>query len=538
MLKELRCEKLIEKRLEFKIGLNALTGPDDGANSIGKSSVLMLLDFAFAGDAFIKLCSDVIDNIGNVTIEMDFVFGTTRHSFSRCTNDPKIVLFLSDPAKPEKTLEEYRSFLKKSYLFPEFGSSFRGAVNPFFRIWGKDNYNPNRPLHSFPGEAYSHIRPNLLKLFSLYGTLSELDKVKISAENKKSILKGAFNEGYLIPLTKIQEGKSESRLKEIELAITELKSSLENHSINANQIINEDNLKIKSEKDEHVNRLFQLKNRLRRIDDNLAFGTTTNRKYFEKLKDYFPEVNIEKLAKVDQFHSGVAIILRAELREEKSLLEEQIQFLEAQIRSSELKLIQSVKAIGNPSALIDKLLELSSEEKDLREGLKFREIKTTIDEEVAQIEGKIIESQTKALATIENTLNSAMSNYIDKYYEGNPVPPKIKISENRYEFQHNEDSGTGKSYANMIALDMSILDNTYLPALIHDLIVFSNIEDHAIEEIIKEYTLTKKQVFIAIDKIKRFGKITQDLVKSKEFLALDSENLAFGKSWKNRTPIA
>ncbi len=534
MLKELRCAQLIEKRLEFRSGLNVLTGPDDGANSIGKSSVLMLLDFAFAGDDFIKLCSDVIDNVGIVTIEMDFVFGTSKYCFSRSTNDPKIVLFLSEAARPEKTLEEYRSFLKKNYLFPEGGSSFRSTVNPFFRIWGKDNYNPNKPLHSFPGESYSHIRPNLLKLFSLYDSLLELDKVKISTENKKNILKGAFNEGYLIPLTKIQERKSEFRLKEVELEIAQLKSSLENHSINANQIINEENLKTKSEKDEQVNCLFQLKNRLRRIDDNLSFGTTTNRKYFEKLKEYFPEVNIEKLAKVDQFHSGVAKILRAELREEKSLLEEQIEFLESQIRSSEFKLMESVKAIGKPSGLIDKILELSSEEKNLLDQLRFREIKTSIDDEVAEITGKIIENQTKSLATIENTLNAAMSNYIDKFYKGNPVPPKIKISETRYDFQHNADSGTGKAYANMIALDMSFLEKTYLPAVVHDLIVFSNIEDHAIEEILNEYTSTNKQVFIAIDKMKRFGKATQELVKSREFLALDSDKLAFGKSWKNR----
>jgi len=176
MLKELRCAQLIDKKLEFKSGLNVLTGPDDGANSIGKSSVLMLLDFAFAGDDFIKLCSDVIDNIGIVTIEMDFVFDGYKYSFSRSTNDPKAVSFLSEDESPEKSLEEYRNFLKKIYGFPEYGSSFRSAVNPFFRVWGKDNYNPNKPLNSFPSEPYSSIKPNLLKLFSLYGALNSTHK--------------------------------------------------------------------------------------------------------------------------------------------------------------------------------------------------------------------------------------------------------------------------------------------------------------------------------------------------------------------------
>lgn len=535
MLKELRCEQLIEKKLEFNSGLNVLSGPDDGTNSIGKSSVLMLLDFAFAGDDFIKLCSDVIDNIGIVTIEMDFIFGADKYSFSRSTNDPKVVSFLSEEKVSEKSLDEYRNFLKKIYGFPEHGSSFRSAVNPFFRIWGKDNYNPNKPLNSFPNEPYSSIKPNLLKLFSLYGALRELEKEKTATEKKKNVLKGAFNEGYIKALTKRQKEKSEARLKELESKIDEIKISLENYSINANQIINEENLKIKSEKDNLSNSLFHLKNRLKRTDDNLTYGSTTNKKYFEKLEKYFPDVDVENLAKIDQFHSGITTILKAELREEKALLGEQIKSIELEIESMELKLLESAKAAGKPAGLVDKMLELSSEEKEIRDQLRFREIKSTIDGKVDEITGQIVENSTKSLSAIESKLNSTMSKYINVFYKGNPVPPKIKLSETRYEFNHNEDSGTGKSYANMIALDMSFLEETYLPALIHDLIVFSNIEDHAIEDIFEEYSTTNKQVFTAIDKVNRFRDKTQRLIKSNEFLALGSDKLAFGKSWKNKT---
>ena len=539
MLKELRCAQLIKKRLVFNSGLNVLTGPDDGANSIGKSSVLMLLDFAFAGDDFIKLCADVINNVGIVTVEVDFIFDGLKYSFSRSTNDPKVVSFLSESESesesPEKSLDEYRQFLKKIYGFPEHGSSFRSAVNPLFRIWGKDNYNPNKPLNSFPSEPYSKIKPNLLKLFSLYGALRELEKEKAATEKKKNILKGVFNEGYIKSLTTKQKEKSEERLKKLETEITEIKCSLENYSINANQIFNEENLKIKSEKDELVNSLFLLKNRLKRTDDNLTYGNTFNKKNFEKLKEYFPEVDDKKLAKVDLFHSGISKILKAELREEKTLLEEQIESLEIEIRSVELKLLESARAVGKPSGLVDKMLELSSEEKDVRDQIRFCEIKSTIDDKADEVSGQIVEKSTQSLSIIESKLNAAMSKYINRFYKGKPVSPKIILTETKYEFNHNEDSGTGKAYANMIALDMSFLEETYLPILIHDLIVFSNIEDHAIEDIFAEYSSTKKQVFIAIDKVSRFKEATRNLVKSNEFLILSSERLAFGKSWKNRT---
>lgn len=534
MLKEIRCSQLIEKKLTFNSGLNVLTGPDDGANSIGKSSVLMLLDFAFAGDDFINLCSDVIDNLGIITIEMDFIFDGFKHIFSRSTNDPKIVTFLSEIGRPEKSLDEYRSFLKKIYSFPEQGASFRGAVNPFFRIWGKDNYNPHKPLNSFPGEPYSNIKTNLLKLYSLYGSLKELEKEKSETEKKKSVLRGAVNEGYIQSLTKKQQEQSEDKLKELSSEIIKIKESLENYAINADQIINEENLKIKSEKNRLVEDIFYLKNRLKRTDDNLTYGNTVNKNNFSKLKEYFPDVDIEKLAKIDQFHSGITKILKAELREEKALLEDQIEALDAEIKSTEIKLLESARVVGKPSGLVDKMLDLAAEERNVRDKIKFSEIRSTIDNKVSEITNKITESSTKFLSTIEEKLNFLMEKYINRFYKGNPVPPKISLSETRYEFDHNQDSGTGKAYANMLALDMSVLEETYLPALIHDLIVFSNIEDHAIEEIFKEYSLTNKQVFIAIDKISRFNEETQNLIKSKKFLTLSSNNLAFGKSWKNK----
>jgi predicted ATP-dependent endonuclease of OLD family len=226
MLIELRCNKLIKNKLEFNEGLNALIGPDDGANSIGKSSVLMLIDFAFSGDDFIKLSSDIIDNVGIISIEMDFSFESIIYKFSRATNDPSVVTFITESERIEKPISVYRDFLKYNYKFPIDSASFRSAVNPFFRIWGKDNNNPNKPLNSFPSEPYSSIKPNLLKLFSLHSALKELEREKKTTQNKKDILKGAFTEGYIKPLTKKEYEKCEKRLEEVDLEITKIKKSI------------------------------------------------------------------------------------------------------------------------------------------------------------------------------------------------------------------------------------------------------------------------------------------------------------------------
>ncbi|MBH0036106.1 hypothetical protein I6F43_15760 [Pseudoalteromonas sp. NZS71_1] len=534
MLKELRCNQLIKSKLEFSNGLNALVGADDGTNSIGKSSVLMLIDFALSGDDFIKLCSDVIEHVGTITVEMDFIFSNQKYSFSRSTNDPEVVQYLSEKDKPEKSISIYRAFLSEYYSFPEGAASFRSAVNPFFRIWGKDNNNPNRPLNSFPNEPYSKIKPNILKLFSFYSAVKDLEKEKKKTDDKSKILKGAFDEGYLQSLNKREINKSEKKLLEVEAEIATMKASIESFSINANQIINDENLKLKSTKDGLVSSLFQTKNRLNRIENNLKYGNTINKKNFEKLSNYFPDVDGLKLAKVDQFHSGVTKILKAELRNEKDLLEEKIRLVELDINDIDKKLISSLSMLDKPSGIVDKLLELSVEEKELRDQLRFRDLKSIIDTKSDDLSNQVTQKLVTSLSNIEDQLNLTMSKYIGKFYEGSPVNPKISFSETRYDFSHNDDSGTGKAFANMIAMDMSFLEKTYLPILIHDLIVFSNIEDHALEEIFNTYTTTKKQAFIAIDKLSRFNKQTQKLVLQNKFLALDSENLAFNESWKNK----
>lgn len=59
MLKSISCEKLIDTSITFKQGLNAVVGADDAHNSIGKSSVLMLIDFSFGGSDFPNKCDDV-----------------------------------------------------------------------------------------------------------------------------------------------------------------------------------------------------------------------------------------------------------------------------------------------------------------------------------------------------------------------------------------------------------------------------------------------------------------------------------------------
>ena len=54
MLKEIYCDKFKKKLIEFHDGLNIILGDDIASNSIGKSTMLLAIDFAFGGDTYAK----------------------------------------------------------------------------------------------------------------------------------------------------------------------------------------------------------------------------------------------------------------------------------------------------------------------------------------------------------------------------------------------------------------------------------------------------------------------------------------------------
>ena len=62
MLKRIRCDKFREKEIIFHPGLNAVIGDEIASNSIGKSTLLMIIDFVFGGSEYIKTNSDALMN--------------------------------------------------------------------------------------------------------------------------------------------------------------------------------------------------------------------------------------------------------------------------------------------------------------------------------------------------------------------------------------------------------------------------------------------------------------------------------------------
>ena len=77
MLKEIYSEQLVTKNrpdgiIKFHTGLNVVLGSKVGTTSIGKSTTLLLIDFAFGGNTYAG--SNAVKELGNHTIYFTFSF--------------------------------------------------------------------------------------------------------------------------------------------------------------------------------------------------------------------------------------------------------------------------------------------------------------------------------------------------------------------------------------------------------------------------------------------------------------------------------
>ena len=75
MLVEICCDEFkinneVRPPIRFHRGLNAVLGDDSGSNSIGKSTLFMIIDFVFGGSDYITKQKDVHQEIGGHTINL------------------------------------------------------------------------------------------------------------------------------------------------------------------------------------------------------------------------------------------------------------------------------------------------------------------------------------------------------------------------------------------------------------------------------------------------------------------------------------
>ena len=96
------------------------------------------------------------------------------------------------------------------------------------------------------------------------------------------------------------------------------------------------------------------------------------------------------------------------------------------------------------------------------------------------------------------------------------------------------DDSTGTAYVNLITFDIAIAKLTKLPILIHDSMLFKNIETPALERIFAQYCTLPQQIFIAIDEVSKFSEPVQKLLQGALVAQLTKTETLYIKDWKTQ----
>ena len=228
MLLEVSCDKFAEngkvrKPVRFEKGLNAVVGNESGTNSVGKSTFLMILDFVFGGDDYIKKSKEVFKttNVGPHTIKFKFEFDGQLYYFTRLA-DPvnyNTVIRCNENYEPledgEMSISQYHKFLAERYGLNESGQTWRGSVARAIRVDRRETIDTDKPLKSYKEEPDRDGIVALIKLFGQYAVIEEALKLKSASEDEEKAFKEAQKYEY-IPNVKNGTVSVDEYLEEVE----------------------------------------------------------------------------------------------------------------------------------------------------------------------------------------------------------------------------------------------------------------------------------------------------------------------------------
>ncbi len=522
--------------IRFKEGLNVVLGKEDGENSIGKSSAMLAIDFAFGGNSY--LASDGVKHIGNHTIFFAFKFDGTPYYFARSTESPTDIHVCSAGyvlTGVVWTKQQFADWLKEKYHIDFAGLSFRETMSSFFRIYGKENTDERKPLKGLPGEGMQKSIEILVRLFDRYKDIEAFNGNLEEQKKRLSIFREARKYRFVPDLvggkTKYDENLAQIYSLQVQL------DNLTDEQVEGHNEADIEKSRLKSQLQGSKLRLetdLQAKHRrVSLLDISLAYGLYPTEADLSALQEFFPDVNIRKLYEVEKYHQKLATILDEQFKSERQSVELEIAALLEQIQSVQTE-INQLGFVGN---LSKEFLDMHSEIKGHIDALKAQNEAYLTLTELQDAKKKADEMLKHAIESIldeiERAINDRMKEYNDSLFTDVRKAPRLTFNEyNSYRFETPDDTGTGSNYKGMVIYDLAILNLTALPAIAHDSLILKNIGDGAVDGIMKIYVQSTKQVFIAFDKQAAYKPDTQRILTGNTVLKLSDGNCElYGESW-------
>lgn len=316
--------------IRFKKGLNVVLGKEDGENSIGKSSAMLAIDFAFGGKTYAS--SDGVKHMGHHVINFAFQFDGDVHHFFRSTAQSDKVFLCNEKYefREEWELHQFTDWLKVKYHidFPDL--SFRTTLSSFFRIYGKDNTDERRPLRGIRGQNMQKSIDMLVKLFNRYIDIEPRKQGFDEATKKLEAYRAARKYRFVPDLVggAKQYEENVTAIRDLEMQLnTLIIGQSEKHS--AEDIAkSQQKAKLMQYKLQIETDIQSAERRLKLVEMSLEYGLYPTEADLSALAEFFPDVNLRKLYEVEKYHQKLAVILDKQFAEERSAVTTQIAVLQ------------------------------------------------------------------------------------------------------------------------------------------------------------------------------------------------------------------
>jgi hypothetical protein len=373
---------------------------------------------------------------------------------------------------------------------------------------------------------------NVVKLFQLYEKIKEInEKLKDKKENKATYSK-ADKYKLIKKITKTQYKNNLIELNITEKKIDEIKKNLINFTKDITQIVNEEILSLNSEKDKILSTLNYYNNKLERLKRNLNQKTYIKSKNLEKLKEFFPSVNLDKIEEIEEFHNGISKILKNELKKDIKATENSILEVKEEYEEILIQIEKYYKVDDNSKVIYEKVYELALKKNKLETENQIYLNNLALIEEIKEVSNQLEEKVKDIYEEINLKVNKKIYEINKSIYEDRKAP-EFKINENsNYTYLSNEDRGTGKSYSNLLIFDIVMSELCNIPLLIHDSFLYKNIQNETIEKFIEKYNILNGQSFISIDEIDKYSESIFQIIHKQKVISLSKTNILFTKNWK------
>lgn len=536
MLYELKCSAFNEncKTVHFHNGLNIVLGQNNKANSIGKSTFLLAVDFAFGGNSYVDSKNKIIKLFGEHTICFAHKFSEKTLHFSRSTKNPEIVEICDEnyaSKNDSMKISDFTSFLKKQYELEKCELSFRDIVSVYSHIAGRFESDFDNPLKNSGDTSQSKSILRFEKLFDEYAKVKPKEEAYALAEKKTKTFKDAENFGFI--------QKSISSTKDAEKLKSELKKSKAEIDVIKDgkiQAMFEFEGKTEQEAADIKKELKALRSTRTRLQSEVASiqkldkTAKPSEKDLQVLQSYFPSVNLKKIEDVSNFHSSIFKILNEECDDETEKLQKKLSEVSQKIEKLEKQISPTLKDI--PQTVLEEYGKKAIKIEELEKTLEFYELRTDLLAKQSATENELRITQEEALFSIENKVTLALKNFDEK---GNSPLCFEFPTQKTYRLFRENDVGTGTKHLNLIIFDLAVLSITKVPYLIHDSYIFHELEDARLNFALCVYDnfceKYNKQIFIAIDGQDKCNDASKAIIQNARVVQLgEKEETLFGVS--------